>query len=222
VLTFERYLASLVGSWEALAEPRMDASVVRGDGFVAAVFAEPVLNNAVLLSATGVGPAAGLYGDRPHAVWTRDGEQAVMDAVRRAGYQESETTTPMMVDLADWRGTSDTDVIVADLDSPQLAELLGTEVELLRGAPGVRAYRTTDSLSGLVTTDVGDDVNIGWVTTAPHARRGGRATAVLAKALSDAHVRGMRTASLQATDMAVSLYKRAGFVVVGRWQEWVR
>jgi hypothetical protein len=60
-MAFHRYLRSLVGSWEALAAPRSNAGVTRGEGDMAARFPEPYLNNAVVLTPSAVARAAATY-----------------------------------------------------------------------------------------------------------------------------------------------------------------
>jgi len=91
----------------------------------------------------------------------------------------------------------------------------------LRGVPGLRAYASEDYDSGLVLQRSGTDAYVSMVFTKPEARGRGLATAVLTAALRDARDRGARTATLQSTPMAESLYVRHGFRPVGRWQEWI-
>jgi ribosomal protein S18 acetylase RimI-like enzyme len=68
----------------------------------------------------------------------------------------------------------------------------------------------------------GDDCGIYAVGTAPEWRRRGIARTLVQHALADSHRRGARTASLQSTPMAVTLYESLGFEAVGRYEEWVR
>ena len=223
---FERYLASLVGSWRAMAVPHRDARVATGDGWVAAVFpSHDTLGNAVLLVPGALAEVeAALAGCRSYAVWTLDHAHATAAVLERAGWRRSATTRPMHADLdmpapaqPYWPVR-----VVRDVDPAVVTGLNGVGGELLAGVPGARTYATADGASGLVTIDVGDDVNVSFVATAPQARGEGRATALLAAALDDARAAGRRTASLQATPMAERLYARHGFHPVGRWQEWSR
>jgi GNAT superfamily N-acetyltransferase len=92
---------------------------------------------------------------------------------------------------------------------------------LLRDVPGLWTFTTKGHESGLVLIPVDTDVNVSFVSTRESARGRGLAAAVLRRALACARARGFVTASLQSTAMAERLYSRAGFVRVGRWQEWV-
>ena len=223
VLTFERYLEGLSGSWEALAVPHPDAVVERGPGYVVARFPDPVLNNAVLLDVSRLDLVLRAYeGGRRYAVWVLDQDAGSAAALQEAGFRRDEVTTAMVLDLAGWVPGSSTAVMRDWARVDDVSALTGTAPALLQGVPGLRAFLTVAGTSGLITIDVGDDVNVSWVSTAVEARRQGLARAVLDVALADAVGRGMRTATLQATEMATGLYVGAGFVPVGRWQEWVR
>ena len=65
------------------------------------------------------------------------------------------------------------------------------------------------------------DCGIYAMGTAPQWRRQGLARSLIAHALAVAREDGARTASLQSTPMAVSLYRSLGFEAVGRYEEWV-
>ena len=217
---FERYLAGLITSWEALAVPHPDATVVRGEGFIAARFPNPVLNNAAILAADAIRAAEAIYdGTNHYALWTRDPADA--DVMARRGYRPSETTRPMLCHLEDIEEMAGPAVLI-DADPARVAELNGAPADLVLGVPGLRAYSTKDYRSGLVTISVGRDVNISFVATAPDARRQGHSTAVVRAALKDSRSRGFEMAGLQSTPMAEGLYLRLGFRSVGRWQEWTR
>ncbi|MDG6103152.1 GNAT family N-acetyltransferase [Dactylosporangium aurantiacum] len=222
---FAGYLASLVGSWEALATPHPDASVVRGAGFVAARFpSHPVLCNAVLLDPAALPALAGLYTGIPgYAVWSADGATAAVLAA--AGMRRDETTVPMRCDLRDLPPGADpadgSPGVVADADPGVVAAITGTDETLVRGVPGLRAYASAGHESCLVLIPVGSDVNVSFVATLPRARRRGLARSVLRRALHDARDGGFATASLQATPMAERLYAAEGFAAVGAWQEWL-
>jgi GNAT superfamily N-acetyltransferase len=222
VPSFDRYLAGLVASWEALAVPHPDARVAAGAGFVAARFPDPVLNNAVVLAADAIPAAEAIYdGTSNYALWTRDGDRESVAELTRRGYQPAETTRPMVCLLADVRepgGPGPT--VLSDADPVRVAELNGVAPDLVLGVPGLCAYATNDYRSGLVTIAAGSDVNVSLVATTPTARGLGLATAVVRAALADARSRGFDAASLQSTPMAERLYLRCGFRPVGHWQEW--
>lgn len=219
---FARYLRSLVASWEALAAPRPDATVVRGVDFVAARFAEPFpyLNNAVILAPAAVGPAARTYDTaEPHALWCRDEDREIAASLADHGYEPSETTRPMLRSLAELPEVAVPVSIDADLE--RFANLIDVPRQLLQDVAGLRAYVSEEYDSGLVLQHFDTDVYVSMVFTRPTARGRGLATATLTAALLDARRRGARTASLQSTPLAESLYLRHGFQPVGRWQEWV-
>ena len=216
---FGRYLVSLVASWEALAVPHADAAVVRGDGFVAARFpSHPVLCNAVLLDPAALPAVLAVFDGAPHpAIWSADDRTAA--ALAGAGMRRDETTVPMRRDLSRPVPPPESGTVLAD--ASVVAEITGTDVSLLRGVPGLRAFASPGHESCLVVIAAGTDANVSFVATLPRARRQGLARAVLRRALRDARDRGFATASLQATPMAEPLYAAEGFVPVGAWQEWL-
>jgi GNAT superfamily N-acetyltransferase len=230
---FARYLASLVGSWEALAVPHPDAAVVRGAGFVAARFPDPVLNNAVVLDPSAVAGARGVFaGTDRYAIWTLD--EHVAAAAEAAGLRRDVTTRPMLRRLQDVPSLPDrldpgAPPVLRDVDPAEVATLNRVAADLLLGVPGLRTYAiegditelATGLVAGLVALPVGTDVNISFVATRGGSRRRGLASALVRAALHDAGETGSRTASLQATPMAERLYARLGFEPVGHWQEWV-
>jgi ribosomal protein S18 acetylase RimI-like enzyme len=220
---FRRYFASLVGSWESAAVPHADAVVVRGDGFVAARFPYPVLNNAILTKPTGLDAIRNVYaGVDEYAVWSEFADRHLAEILETEGFRRDVTTRPMLCHLAETDvDDADTHVVIADVDPGLIAELNGVTAELVTGVPGLRAYATTGFESGLIVIPAGIDANISFVATRPDARRRGLAALVTRTALRDARDRGFVTASLQATAMAESIYTRVGFRPVGHWQEWV-
>jgi GNAT superfamily N-acetyltransferase len=219
--SFERYLTSLAGSWQALAAPHHDAEVVCGDGFLAARFDRyPVLNNAVLLRPEALRAAQAVFaGTTQYAIWSADAVTAT--AIEAAGLHRDMTTVPMCCDLREMPSAGDDDGVLEDVAPEVIAELTEVDPALLRGVPGLWTFATEGHESGLVLIPVDTDVNVSFVTTREPARRRGLAVAVLRRALARARDRGFATASLQSTAMAQRLYTRAGFVSVGRWQEWV-
>jgi GNAT superfamily N-acetyltransferase len=217
---FTAYLHSLIASWEGLAVPRPDVRVIHGEGFIAARFAEPYLNNAVVLLPEAVGPAARTYhAGPPYALWCLDDDRPTAAALVEHGYVQSETTRPMLRSLDILPQADGSTVVEADLQ--RFADLIDVPDYLLRGVPDLYAYATEGYESGLVLQHSGTDAYVSMVYTKPSARGRGLATLVLTQALRHARSRGARTATLQSTPMAESLYARHGFEPVGRWQEWV-
>jgi ribosomal protein S18 acetylase RimI-like enzyme len=220
---FRRYFASLVGSWESAAVPHADAVVVRGDGFVAARFPYPVLNNAILTKPTALDAIRNVYaGVDEYAVWSEFADRRLAEILETEGFRRDVRSRPMLCHLADTDVVDvDARLVIADVDPGLIAKLNGVTAELVMGVPGLRAYATTGFESGLIVIPVGIDANISFVATRPDARRRGLAALVTRTALRDARDRGFVTASLQATAMAESIYTRVGFRTVGHWQEWV-
>ena len=223
VAGFARYLTSLACSWEALAAPHADACVVRDRGFVAARFPRhPVLNNAALLEATAVKAVGAFFdGVERYALWSCDRVTAA--ALATAGMRRDVTTRPMLcrLDRAPTAPLGEEPPVLRDVDPSRIADLNGVAADVLQGVPGLRAFASEGYEAGLVLVAVDTDVNVSFVSTRPHARRRGLASAVTRAALLDARERGFLTASLQATQMAEALYARLGFSPVGTWQEWI-
>jgi GNAT superfamily N-acetyltransferase len=216
---FDRYLASLAGSWEALAAPHPGALVVRGDGFFAMRSGRhAVLNNAAVLRPDAVPAALHVFdGLAPYSIWSAD--DAIAAAIEAAGLIRDTTTVPMTCTLTD--DAPPTGDVVRDVAPDVIADISGVDAALLRGVPGLWTFADAALESGLVLIPVDTDVNVGFVATREPARRRGSAGRVLRHALATARASGFRTASLQSTPMAERLYTRAGFVPVARWQEWV-
>jgi GNAT superfamily N-acetyltransferase len=217
---FDLYLASLAGSWEALAAPHPDARVLRGDGFLASrCDRHPVWNNAALLRPDALTAALEFFDGTAHyAVWSAG--DATATAIAAAGLVPDMTTVPMVCELVAAEPFHATDV--RDGVAPEtIADIAAVDPALLRDVPDLWTFASAGLESGLVLIPVGTDVNVGFVATREPARRRGLAARVLRHALAAARARGFRTASLQATGMAEGLYTRAGFVPVGHWREWV-
>jgi GNAT superfamily N-acetyltransferase len=216
---FDRYLASLAGSWEALAAPHTEARVVRGDGFLASrLDRHPVLNNVALLRPDALDAALTVFDGTDHyAVWSADPPTAA--EIEAAGLVRDTTTVPMVCDLS--APPSDVDGVREGVAPETVADITGVDVALLRGVPGLWTFASAGLESCLVLLPVDTDVNVGFVGTRGSARRRGFAGRVLRYALRAARDRGFRTASLQSTPMAQGLYRQAGFVPVGHWQEWM-
>ena len=220
---YRRYFASLVGSWEAAAVPHADAVVIRGDGFLAARFPFSALNIAVLSRPSALPDVTDVYACvADYAVWSELADRRLAATLETSGFRRDVTTRPMLCRLADAEVDDvETGAVLADVDPGLVAEMNGVTAELVTGVRGLRAYATPGFESGLIVMPVGTDANISYVTTRPDARRRGLATLVTRAALRDARAVGFVTASLQATPMAESVYRRVGFHPVGHWQEWV-
>jgi ribosomal protein S18 acetylase RimI-like enzyme len=232
--------STLVASWRALARTSPGAIVRETAGSVAAIFpAWAPLNNAIArfpvadveATARGVARLSAQYrnaGVGPWAYWvpspTRD--LVTADAVRIPGLTRDASTLVMRAQLGDGfaladtvRTTSVTDaaragdepVPVDDLEEPEPASGLDAWVLAHDGA----------AVAGAWTLLHEGDCGVYAVGTAPGWRRRGFARTLVAHALADARRRGARTASLQSTPEAVTLYRALGFEAVGRYEEWI-
>lgn len=79
----------------------------------------------------------------------------------------------------------------------------------------------TDPASVALVFDHDTDAVVSFVATVPRHQRQGHATAVMRRALRDAHQRGRITSTLIADEQAVPLYERCGYRTVGQLELWV-
>jgi GNAT superfamily N-acetyltransferase len=222
VAEFDRYVESLVGSWERLVVPHPSARVVRGQGFAACRHPNVMLNNAVVLAPPAVVPARRVFDDAASfALWCRADDVETAAAVAAAGLRRDVTTCAMRCELSAVRSPVSPVRVLRDVDVVRIAELNGVPGDVLVDVPAVHGYATERFDAGLVLIEVGSDVNVSFVATRPEVRRRGLAGAVVATALCDARQFGSTTATLQATPMAEGLYLKLGFARVARIQEWV-
>jgi hypothetical protein len=84
--------------------------------------------------------------------------------------------------------------------------------------PAVLTYAAPqegEAASVVMAFDVGADTAVWFVATTPQRRGQSLATGNLRRVLSDAHQRGQRTASLQASKAGAPIYERLGFMQAG-------
>jgi ribosomal protein S18 acetylase RimI-like enzyme len=228
--------ATALACWAAIARSVPGARVVRRAGAGVAVFPEgperAVYNNAIL--ARGLdGPerraaldaveaeyaAAGI--DR-FAAWTHESDAAMRVELERRGYRLAETTRAM------GRPLGDVEVPAIDRAPSDWHENL----RVLELPPGLLTGVSPDAFHLVIARHEGaaaatgmafdhdGDTGIYNVTTLPHARRRGLGRAVTLQLAHEALARGCRTATLQSTAMAESVYAAAGFRDLGRILEY--
>jgi ribosomal protein S18 acetylase RimI-like enzyme len=232
--------ATLVASWQALARTSPGATVSETPASVAAVFPRwSALNNAIArVPATDADATAAevvhltqqyaAAGVDTWAYWVPSVSCDLDDAdrARVAGATRDVTTLVMVAELSDALQPSpdaartsiasagvagDEPVPVGELDAPDSGQALDAWAMVREGF----------AVAGVWACVHDGDCGIYAVGTAPDWRRRGLAGALVEHALADARSRGARTASLQSTPMAVSLYGSLGFVAVGRYEEWL-
>jgi ribosomal protein S18 acetylase RimI-like enzyme len=230
---------TMVASWQALARTSPGALVEETPASVAAVFpAWAPLNNAIAqVPASDAGATAAelerlaaRYREVLVDTWaywipsTTDDLDAP-DEISVPGLVRDETTLVMHAEL-DGGLRRHEDAICTTVASAALA---GDE-PVARGAidapePGADITgwvmtRDGSAIAGLWSCVHDGDCGIYAVGTAPGFRRRGIARSLIEHALAVARDDGARTASLQSTPMAVSLYRSLGFAPVGRYEEW--
>jgi ribosomal protein S18 acetylase RimI-like enzyme len=239
---YERGTATLVASWERIAQGASGAAVLRAPGLAAAVFpAGPerdVYNNAVLERDLGsaerdaalaaMEDAYEAAGVSQFAAWAHASDCALIEALERRGYRLAETTRAMGLALDDLHESGEAEL--AEATWPEYLRHLqafGLPAGLLAHVDPTAFRVLAARLHGeIVTTglalDHRGDCGIYNVSTLEPARRRGLGTALTAGLLHAAARRGCTTASLQATPMAERVYAAAGFRDLGRILEYVR
>lgn len=92
-----------------------------------------------------------------------------------------------------------------------------------RELPGVRPLVAREQgvpAAALLCQELDGDCYFWFVATHPEHRGRGLASELMRQALRDARASGCRTATLESTSMAESLYRRLGFLALGRYRTW--
>lgn len=209
------------------------------NGVAAAVFpAEPersFYNNALLdrdLGVTGRATAVdameAVYsaaGIERYAAWVHAGDEELGSELSARGYTVAESTRAMGIALEDI-ALPRPEVDIGQSDWFDYLRILGVPPGLLSGADPAAFHILVARLGGenvatAMTFDHHGDCGVFNVTTLEGARRRGLATALTARVLHDAAVRGCSTASLQSTETAERVYAVVGFRDLGRILEYV-
>jgi ribosomal protein S18 acetylase RimI-like enzyme len=229
---YHRGTATAAACWQEFARGAEGAAVHRLDGVVAAVFPdEPersIYNNAVLEHAAGVEAMEAVYAETDvanYAAWVHESDTALRRTLEKRGYVLNETTRAMGMCLEDVELPRP----LLELGAPSWRDhmrLIGVPENLLAGvdpaAFELRVVRAEDAdAATALAYDHDGDCGIYNVTTLEHARRRGLGTALTALHIHDAVARGCVTATLQATEMAESMYARVGFRDLGLILEYV-
>lgn len=238
---YDRAVATVLASWEAIARGSSGATVRRLTGVTAAVFpSEPeraIYNNAVL--ARGLSPAGRIAameeteaayasaGVEEYAAWVHESEADLSSELGDRGFAVVESTRVMGMSLTDLpqAPSGATGVIAADWPT-YLRYLHGFDLpETLLSNVGPEDFHVLcaredgEVVATALAFDHAGDCGIFNTSTYERARRRGLATALTAQHLREAAARGCETATLQSTPMAERVYASVGFRDLGRFLE---
>ena len=239
---YDRMLATLVASWQCVAEGSEGATVERFEGATVGLFpAGPergIYNNTVLERGLGrsrvaraVDAVARAYADagvERHAVWAHETDRAALDELAGRGLRVDTWTRCMAMPLDELAverprielGPSEWGEHLRFLRAEGVPEGLLEGVE--EGTFHVLVARLDgENVATAIAYDHDGDCGIFNTGTFPRARRRGLGTALTALHLHNARERGCETASLQATEIAQGVYGGVGFRDLGRFIEYV-
>ena len=232
---YDRQAATCVASWRAYARHSAGAEVRDVDGAAVGLFpAAPesaVYNNTLLprgldreRGAEVVASVMGAYRDAAiptYAIWTHESEPAAVAALEAAGLMFDSSTRAMAMEL-DHLPVPRPGVELGDLDWAGYVDYFEGMPDLVRGADAAEFHLRVARLGGrdvgaVIAYDHEGDCGVFNLGTLEDVRRRGIGTALTALQLHDARERGCKTASLQSTPIAESVYRAVGFADLGRY-----
>lgn len=221
--------------------------VLRFPGVVAAVSPRTpdrsIFNSVLAVDATAleasIDELAGTYqsaGVRAWTVWVPDDDRASAGLLERRGHVLDGSPRSMGLELHDLRPPRNSRPCGSELVEVGLGEV-GRINDLAYGIEGpgwqdaihpapdlpVRALAAViggEAVSCAVVIEGGDDACVTGVATVPGYRGKGLAAAIVARMLTEARERGMRTGTLQASAAGSPVYQRLGFSDVGFIELW--
>jgi hypothetical protein len=222
---------TLLASWEAYAQGSPDAGVRRLPGVTAAVFpSEPersVYNNALLDRPDAVAAMEVAYaeaGVTRFAAWVHESDEATRSALEGRDYRLDQTTRAMGMSLEDVR-LPRPQLELGSVEWDEYLRIFGLPPSLLGRADRTPFRVLVAHLDGEKVATDGvrprqrhRDLQRRHAGARPEARPRHRLTALH---VHDALARGLRTATLQATEMAEGMYAAVGFRDLGRILEFV-
>ena len=236
---YVRSADTLVASWGAYARGAIGADVHHLPGVAAAVFPnEPergVYNNALLdrylggeARAAAIDALEAAYaaaGVARFAVWAHETDLPLRLDLEARGYTFDSATRVMITSL-DELEVARPDIPLDPPSWPQYLQAEGLPPTFLAAADHAEFHALAARVDGeIVATalayDHDTDCGIYNVSTLERFRRRGFGSALTVAQLYDARDRGRRTASLQASAMAVGVYAAAGFGDLGQILEYV-
>jgi GNAT superfamily N-acetyltransferase len=242
-------LASMDGYWRLMAASSPEASLIEGDGFLAAIHPavpDRSLPNAVIYE-RGAGEsvlAAHDELDRAYldagvnawTVWVHPGDEATGAGLEEAGHALDGEPRAMALDLGefepdraaieavDWFEGLDPELL-AGLNDRAYGHEPGTMAKIMGSHPAgsYRSYgaRVDGELAGgLMIIDVGSDATVAWVATDERFRGRGVCRCLMEAAMDAARQRGRKSSTLQATKLGAPVYARVGFEDLGALAMW--
>lgn len=245
LIALSRMHANLKSFFEFIGGAAPGSSVVARDGIVASVVpATPdrsVFNSvaydspaALVAAHTDLDRAYVAAHVRAWTVWVMPGDDAVAKFLDSHGHKFDGAPVAMSMDLTaagiaapgdldwehttDWRAVAGINRAAYGVTGPAFEEALEHCVHA-----GVHAYiarHVGAPVCALVTIDVDRDCGIYLVATLPQARGHGYASRLLSVALAEARARGCVSASLQASPLGFPVYKKLGFIDLGKMSMW--
>jgi GNAT superfamily N-acetyltransferase len=175
-------------------------------------------------------------GVRAWTVWVPEADAAVAEALAAAGHLLDASPRDMGMELSELRPPEHDPVLALreEMDMTTLARIneiaygwAPGEFDHVAAAvlPDFRVYLAElegETVATAAAWDHGTDCVIEWVATLPEARGRGVSTRLMAHALAEAPRRGLRTTSLQATQLGYPVYERLGYRSFGTVQMWER
>jgi GNAT superfamily N-acetyltransferase len=241
-------LGSMKAAWRGLGPVTPGGRTIEPDGLVASVVpAVPersVMNSVVYedpgaLEASLDELAAGYdeAGVLAWTVWVPEHDSQSAELLAGAGHVLDATPAAMVCDLAQVEHPGEAELEL--LPEPTFAHVAAINdraygyaeepfTRAFGSAPpdGVHLYvaAVDGEPAACVVAEDHDETDCGiyWVATLAEARGRGLGTALMRRALADAHQRGRRTSTLQATKLGEPVYERLGYRSIGTLEMWER
>jgi GNAT superfamily N-acetyltransferase len=245
LIALSRMHANLQHFFEFMGSAAPTSSVFAREGVVASVVPatpERSIFNSVAYESANALYAAHAEIDRAYqnarirawTVWVMPGDDAVAKFLENRSHKFDGAPVAMALDLntaalsapdaLDWEHTDDLRTIAGINRAAYGITGPAFEEALERSAfPNARCYLARhygNPACALMTLDVDHDCGFYVVATLPHARGHGYASRLMSVALAEARARGCTSASLQASPMGYPVYRKLGFLDLGRMSMW--
>jgi GNAT superfamily N-acetyltransferase len=175
-------------------------------------------------------------GVRAWTVWVPEGQRGVAKQLERAGHVLDAEPRDMAMALDDLQAPDpDPGLEIVERDDYEALARINEiaygypegDFDVVRNspAPGLRIYLGRvdgEDVCTLGIASVKSDAVVVWVAALPEARGRGISGRVLARALEDARESGLKTTTLQATELGYPVYAKLGYRDYGAMQMWER